>query len=70
MDDAMEHLQQMPYSCVLDVVLDYPDGLSDRGIALVFGVTAQCIQVERSEAEAKLKAGLTAIGIDEADYDR
>lgn len=36
----------MPYSCALDVVDAYPDGLNASSTAFVFGTTRQAIQEE------------------------
>lgn len=48
LDDALEHLAgAMPYTCALDVVEDFPDGLSSRRVGLFFGVSEQQIDIEQ-----------------------
>lgn len=42
-DDAVELLSRMPYTCALDVVEDYPDGLTQRQVGWIYGVTEQAI---------------------------
>lgn len=45
-DDALELLYGMRYSCALDVVDDFPDGLTPRQVGLLLGVTRQAIEQE------------------------
>jgi hypothetical protein len=47
-DDALELMHRMPYTCSLDVVEDYPDGLSASMVAWLFGVTEQSIAREQA----------------------
>jgi hypothetical protein len=42
----MELLFTMPFSCALDVVDAYPDGLTSPSVGKVFGTTKQAIQEE------------------------
>lgn len=57
MDDAMELLFTMPYSCALDIVDAYPDGLSSAAVGYVFGVSEQSIkeQVNRPHVSDALE---------------
>jgi hypothetical protein len=48
-DDAMELLFTMPFSCALDVVDSYPDGLAAPSVGHVFGATKQAIQEEEGK---------------------
>lgn len=59
-DDAVEQLSSMLYTCSLDVARDYPDGLSESSVAFLLGVTEQAINQETHSALHKLKAGLQA----------
>ncbi len=45
-DDALELLSSMRYSCVLDVAEDYPDGIPYGSIGLLLGVTDKAIEQE------------------------
>lgn len=45
-DDAVEMMWQMPYTCTFDVVRDYPDGLPPNLIGVVLGVSSQEIRDE------------------------
>lgn len=40
-DAAVEQLSVMPYTCSLDVVRDYPDGLYPRALGVLLGVSRQ-----------------------------
>lgn len=40
-DAAVEQLSVMPYTCSLDVVRDYPDGLYPRALGILLGVSRQ-----------------------------
>lgn len=42
-DDAVEHLAGMEYSCELDVLDDYPDGIYPAHIARLLGVSEQLV---------------------------
>jgi hypothetical protein len=44
MDDALELLFTMPWSCSLDVVDAYPEGLQNEEVAALFGVREQTVQ--------------------------
>ena len=54
-DEAAELLANMIHTCSLDVVNDYPDGLSESSVALLLGVTEQAINAETRAALEKLK---------------
>jgi hypothetical protein len=58
MDDAVEELSSVMYTCSLDVVRDYPDGLSESSVAFLLGVTEQAINAETRTAPIKFRAGL------------
>jgi hypothetical protein len=45
-DEAVELLSYMPYTCALDVVDDFPDGLSPRRVGWLLAVTEQAIDAE------------------------
>lgn len=49
-DDATEQLSNLMYTCSLDVVRDYPDGLSESSVAFLLGVTEQAINAETRTA--------------------
>lgn len=57
-DDAVEQLSSMMYTCSLDVARDYPDGLSESSVAFLLGVTEQAINQETKVALRKFKAGV------------
>ena len=60
-DDAVESLSNMMYTCSLDVVRDYPDGIAESSVALLLGVTEHAINAEAKAALIKLKAGMLAL---------
>lgn len=45
-DEAVELLSYMPYTCALDVVDAFPDGLSPRRVGWLLAVTEQAIDAE------------------------
>jgi hypothetical protein len=49
-DDAAEQLGSMMHTCSLDVVDDYPDGLAERSVAFLLGVTEKAIRAELESA--------------------
>jgi hypothetical protein len=49
-DDATEQLGSMMHTCSLDVVDDYPDGLTERSVAFLLGVTEKAIRAELKSA--------------------
>ncbi len=60
-DDAVEQLSGMMYTCALDVVRDYPDGLAESSVAMLLGVTEQAINQETKIALRKIKSGLQSL---------
>jgi hypothetical protein len=62
-DDAVEQLSSMMYTCSLDVARDYPDGLAESSVALLLGVTEQAINAETQSALRRLRAGLQEMRI-------
>ena len=57
-DDAVELLSRMRYTCALDITEAYPDGLPAEGVAWVFGVTRQAIDAEEREPAQLLRLAL------------
>jgi hypothetical protein len=45
-DDAIELLEAMPYTCELDIVDDNPDGLGPTAVGRLLNCTKQAIQQE------------------------
>jgi hypothetical protein len=66
-DDAVEHLSSMMYTCSLDVAKDYPDGLSESSVAFLLGVTEQAINADTRTALIKFRAGLRELALDGED---
>lgn len=62
-DDAVELLSRMRYTCSLDVVEAYPDGLSDAGIAHLLGIHEQLVDAEARAALSKHRDGVRERGI-------
>ncbi len=54
-DDAVEMLSRMEYTCQRDFVLDHPDGADAGKVASVFGVSRQAIEAETQAALKKRK---------------
>jgi len=52
-DEAAELLFSLRYSCALDVVDAYPDGLNAASTAYVFGTTRQAIQQEEQKEHVR-----------------
>jgi hypothetical protein len=57
-DDAVEQLAGMRYSCALDVADENPDGLTERSVGLVLGVTEKAAHADIARAGERLRAGL------------
>ena len=55
-DDAVELLSRMRYTCTFDVVRDYPDGLTSRALATILGVTEQAMDKELRLAAVRYRA--------------
>lgn len=56
LDDAVELISMQSYSCVLDVVEDYPDGMPSSFIARLMGVTEQAIEGIEHEPHVRAAA--------------
>jgi hypothetical protein len=59
-DDAVELLHSMRYTCALDVADEYPDGITERGVGLMLGVTEKAAHADIARAKERLRAGLDA----------
>lgn len=57
-DDAVEWLAGMVYSCSLDVPDQYPDGVPARGVGLALGVSDSEARTELELAGDRLRAAL------------
>ena len=57
-DDAVEQLQSMRYPCALDIADEYPDGLTERSVGLVLGVSEKAARTDFTRAGGKLRAVL------------
>jgi hypothetical protein len=49
-DDAVEQLLGMRYTCAFDVVEEYPDGLTEHSVGLVLGVSEKAAHADISRA--------------------
>jgi hypothetical protein len=56
----------MRYTCALDVVDEYPDGITERGVGLVLGVGERAGRTDIARAGEKLRAELAELA-DEVD---
>jgi hypothetical protein len=54
-DDAVELLQSMRYTCALDIADEYPDGITDRGVGLVLGVSERAAHADIAWAKEELR---------------
>jgi hypothetical protein len=59
-DDAVEQLAGMRYTCALDIADEYPDGLTERSVGLVLGVSETAAGADLQRARGVLLAGLAA----------
>ena len=66
-DDAVEQLSGMRYTCSLDAVRDYPDGLAESSVAVLLGVTEQAVNAESRTAMIKFRAGLRELALERED---
>jgi hypothetical protein len=66
-DDAVEQLSSMAYTCSLDATRDHPDGLSESSVAFLLGVTEQAINAETRTAMMKFRAGLRKLALERED---
>jgi hypothetical protein len=53
-DDAVEQLMGMRYTCALDVARDYPDGLTARSVGLVLGVSEKAAHADIERAKLRI----------------
>jgi hypothetical protein len=60
-DDAVELLQSMRYTCALDIADEYPDGITDRGVGLVLGVSERGARADIERAMERMRRGTTVI---------
>lgn len=58
-DDAVEQLAGMRYTCALDVAEQYPDELTEASIRLVLGVSEQAIGAELKGLTSRLKVPMS-----------
>jgi hypothetical protein len=58
-DDAVELLPRMRYTCSLDVAEDYPDGVSESSVAWLLGVTESAVHAELRVDKERLREGLS-----------
>jgi hypothetical protein len=63
-DDAIEQLSNMMYTCSLDVVRDYPDGLAESSVAMLLGVTEQAINAETRTTMIRLRAKMRELAVE------
>lgn len=55
----------MRYTCALDIVDEYPDGITERGVGLVLGVSEKAARADLAHSREELREGLRELG-DEA----
>jgi hypothetical protein len=66
-DDAVEQLSSMMYTCGLDVARDYPDGLSESSVAFLLGITEQAVNAETRAALNRFRAELRNASLESKD---
>lgn len=66
-DDAVEQLSSMMYTCSLDVARDYPDGIAENSVAYLLGVSHQAVSAETKAALIKFRAGLRELELESED---
>ena len=49
----------MRYTCALDIADKYPDGLTERSVGLVLGVSEKAAHADVARAGGRLRAALT-----------
>jgi hypothetical protein len=54
-DDAVEQLMGMRYTCALDIARDYPDGLTEQSVGLVLGVTEKAAHADLQRAAKRMQ---------------
>lgn len=64
-DDAIDRLALLSYSCTFDVVRDYPDGLPPSEIGRLLGVSEQAADKEIRNASQHFREHAVELGADE-----
>jgi hypothetical protein len=54
-DDAVEQLQSMRYTCALDIADEYPDGITERSVGLVLGLGERAAHADVQRATERLR---------------
>lgn len=54
-DDAVEQLQLMRYTCALDIADEYPDGITERGVGFVLGMGERAARADIDRAGEQLR---------------
>jgi hypothetical protein len=57
-DDAVERLQGMRYTCALDIPEEYPDGITDCGVGLALGVSERAAHAGVHRAMSRWRIGI------------
>ncbi len=52
----------MRYTCALDIADEYPDGITERSIGLVLGVTEKAARADIDRATGKLRERCDELG--------
>jgi hypothetical protein len=60
-DDAVEQLMSMRYTCSLDIGDQFPDGLTQKSVGLVLGVSEKAAHAEVHQAVDELRDGVLAL---------
>jgi hypothetical protein len=64
-DDAVEQLQSMRYTCALDIADEYPDGITELSVGLVLGVSEKAAHGDIVRVGGKLRAELAQLDGDD-----
>ena len=67
LDEAVELVQRMRYTCTFDVVRDYPQGAPAGLVALLLGVTEQQVDKQGRRAAVALRAAARERGLSSED---
>jgi hypothetical protein len=62
MDDAVEHLARMEYTCALDVLDDNPEGIGPNRLARLLGMAKQSADYLTHEARDAMRDTGVALG--------
>jgi hypothetical protein len=57
-DNAVELLQSMRYTCALDIADEYPDGVTERSVGAVLGVSEKAAHADLQRATDRLRSGM------------